>query len=363
MTIATVLHFSDIHTDANMQDLEAIVDLANSTKPDVAASSGNLVDGKIILEMFGKAENEILNFNEDQIKVFSEYGQVYSTVKEIGEEKIKTQLKNPKVSKEERNLFESYFKKKETIDKTIEEITEKAERKREEITKAIMPDLVRYISKIDKGLGKIKCPLLGVRGNHDPDLVYKIMKNMTYLEKTPVKIKGLVFAGAPNTNEILRGLPQELYKGLGEDEFIEDIEKFIQEVGTEEDLKQYKSNNKVYSKLKKQLKSTKADVLVTHKGLDSFAGSAGYGAGLALWLKEETATGDSLISLCGHMHGKPFYSNEHGYEGLRAGAEDPGKKESGVARAYVLHIDTKTKKIVEIDVYKKVYEMADPSNN
>ncbi|MBN1645082.1 metallophosphoesterase [Candidatus Woesearchaeota archaeon] len=363
MAIATVLHFSDIHENGSGQDLDAIVELANSTKPDAAISSGDLVDGQVILDFFAEAEKQVLNLSEEQITLYSTYSPVYITVKQKGEEEIKKQLKDPRVSKEEIGLFKTYFEKKETIDNTIETIAKETENKGQEILKTAMPQLTKYISKLDKGISKIKCPVLGVKGNHDPDLVYKIMKNMIYLEKRPAKIKGLVFAGAPNTNEMISGLPEELYKDLGQDAFVNNIEEFIQRAGSKEDIENFKSNNKVYQKLKKQLQKTKADVLVTHKGLDSFAGNFGYGAGLALWVKEQTVKGKNLINLCGHIHDTPFYSNEHGYEGIRAGAENLGERKSGVARAYVLHIDTETKQITEIDVYKKIYEAIDASKN
>jgi len=355
MAIAKLLQVSDLHDKGDCREIDGLAQLVNETKPDSILAAGDIFDGIVYHKLFLEANEKIdsiINLTDEE-KVISKIQPMYEQLRNMSEDEIKQKIQNlDKPEKEKKQIIENvqtYLENKEEINQIMDNLDSKIKNNQEkiaEINQEVINTIAQNMKKSDEELSKIKPKIIATRGDHETDIAY-LVKNIHWLEKDgPVSVKGLTIAGAPNTYEQIKGIPEELYNKLEEDEPIKDIEEFIKQYGTKDDLEKFKENNQTYQRLENQLKDKKADILVTHKGIDSFAGKWGYGAGLALWVKEKTIDGKKPIILCGHEHSNPFYSNEHGYEGLRSNPE----------RAYVLYVDTETKKIKEIDVYKKVIE-------
>lgn len=298
MAIAKILHVSDIHDRGDLKGLEAVVNFANATKPDAVIGTGDWFDGGVTIGVIEDAK------------------QLVKEAEKTGD--------------------------KENAKKIFNE--------------SIMV-LIQYFLTADNMLKKSKHKYLGVLGNHDPNYVHQ-MQGIHWLDKDgPVEVKGLKIAGAQNMpeTEIIQQFPKDLYAGRERDKYISDIEKFIKETGTKEDLDNFRKSNPVYQRLVKETKEKTADILVAHTGIEKLALEERkdgqkidwqYGAGLALWAKDKVLRKEPLIMMCGHVHPQPLYLNENGYQGLRASNE----------RAYLVHVNTETKQIEQIDVYKRVYK-------
>lgn len=298
MAIATFLQASDTHDRGDLLDLEAVVNLANEKKPDGVILPGDLFDAGVTIGVIEDAK------------------QLVKEAEKTGD--------------------------KENAKKLFNE--------------SIMV-LIQYFLTASNMLKQSKHKYLGVLGNHDPNDVHQ-MQGIHWLDKDgPVEIKGLKIAGAQNMpeTEIIQEFPKELYAGRERDKYISDIEKFIKETGTKEDLDNFRKSNPVYQRLVKETKEKTADILVAHTGIEKLALEERkdgqkidwtYGAGLALWVKDKTLKKEPLIMLSGHVHPQPLYVKEHGYQGLRSSNE----------YAYIIHVNTETKQIEKIEVYQKVYE-------
>ncbi|MBD3362063.1 hypothetical protein GF358_04730 [Candidatus Woesearchaeota archaeon] len=356
MGTITALQISDIHDKGDLSELEALVSFANETKPDVVVAAGDLSDGAVYQQLFLQANKKIIEAIDmpAEEKELVKYQQMHELVSKEGEEKVREHLQSVSGTAEEGEQmleeFKKYLSNKENIAKAINKFQEELGKNKETIAaenKKVFDTIKQHLTGMNTKLGEIKSKKVGVRGNHDSDYVYK-MNNLHWLEKDgPAEINGITFAGAPNTYEAIAGMPQQFYSKLEDDVPIQDINEFIKQFGTNEDLEEFKQNNPVYQRLEKQLQGKSTDFLVTHKGIGEFSQGFGYGAGLALWVKDKIIQENkSPIILSGHIHGDELYSAEEGYQGLRSSNQ----------KAYIMYIDSETKKIKQIDVYKKVYE-------
>lgn len=361
MVIAKLLQVSDSHDRGDLLELEAVVNLERETKPTATVFIGDITDGLRYRDMFVNAQKEVftsVDMPTEEKQAAIKYSMVHALVEEEGEEKIRNEINTaPDLENRDqiRETFESYVKNKDAIQKILRKFHSDFGQKITDANKKILETILTEAAETDKKIGEMKSKILAVRGNHDLDSCYS-MKRIHWLEKDgPVDLQGLLVAGAPNTMHHVKGIPAQLYSTLEEDIPISDIEKFIKETGTKEDIENFKKNNPVYQRLTTQLQGRTADMLVTHIGLGTLALEErkdgqkidwGYGAGLALWVKDKVLKKEPLIMLSGHVHSQPLYVKEHGYQGLRSSNE----------RAYVIHVNTETKQIEQIDVYKKVYE-------
>jgi hypothetical protein len=187
-------------------------------------------------------------------------------------------------------------------------------------------------------------PIYGVRGNHDLVFAYNTMSNIKYLEmlKDPVEVKGLRIAGAPNVGETQAFLYKEFAKDVEMEQHapVEQIAEFLAQNGDAEDLKEFYANNPVYQRMKDQ----EFDMLLTHQGLDEFAGSHGCGIGLSKIVQMKKP----LLVCSGHLHKKGLRNDEFGYYGAKTCERV----------AYVHHINTETKEIEQVEVFEKKYREA-----
>lgn len=192
------------------------------------------------------------------------------------------------------------------------------------------------ISVFDSIIGEFGVPVYGVRGNWDPDQIYQL-KNMHFVEKQPIQLEGLNIAGVPGWYEKVRIIPNCFYKDVEIEPTNQEIEELLQE--NEKEAKNLIENNQVLKRLKDQ----SIDILVAHKGphalAEDLSGSSnyGYGYGLGRIVEEKKPK----IVLGGHIH-QSLFDGTHNYQGVRSGDE----------KAYVLHIDAGSSKIVQIDKYK-----------
>jgi Icc-related predicted phosphoesterase len=350
MAILTALNCADIHTGIESErpyNLEAVIDLSKKEKVDIVLNAGDLVDAWQYVNRHLKRIQEAV-LSEEEAEVLIQNQGIAQWVAKEGEENIRKVLENMPSEENQKILseLEKYISNKDAFLAAAAKFKKGMENPSEEIKTKTLEEIAGHISMIDKKLKEFEAPVISVAGNHDPDFVYE-MKNTHYLEKKgAVNARGLTIDGTPNTNEIVPHLPEEFYRKENDD-FHPDVEGFIEQFGTEEDLQNFKTNNAVYKRMKK------ADLVLAHKKPQRFSVDSegqdmdtqfGYGAGLMQIIKD---TNPSVI-LSGHTHGREFFSTECGYEMLRASHQ----------RAYVLEINTETKQIERIKVYRRVYEEA-----
>jgi len=356
MGTITALQISDLHDKGDLSELEALVSFANQTKPDVLAIAGDLQDGLTYRQFFLEANQKIIESIDmpDEEKELVKYQQMHDLVSQEGEETVRENIEQlaqtHEKGKQIMGEFEKYLNNKENVENAINKFYDELEKNKESIeqeNKKAFAKIQQHLVGMNNKLGEIKAKKIGVRGNHDIDAIYSL-DQIHWLEKDgPAEIKGITFAGAPNTYEAIIGVPSEFYNALEDDPPTKDITEFIKQFGGDEDLEAFKQNNPVYQRLEKQLQGKSTDILVTHKGIGEFAHEYGYGAGLALWVKDKIIQENKPTTiLSGHIHGDELYSTTEGYQGLRSSNQ----------KAYIIHMDSETKKIKQIEVYKKVYE-------
>lgn len=242
--------------------------------------------------------------------------------------------------------------------KPMQEFMEWRKKAYDESSEKMLEYAKQQYQTLNAALESFNVPLLGVRGNHDFDGAYEILSNITFVEQTGgVNLKGLIVQAAPNVYEHMG--PQEVYKTLERDlaTHPQDLQMILQQIAqkdgedaAKEYMKKVKSGNpydvpehiKEVIDTYKRLQGKPGDILLTHKGPDELAkqGDRDYGSGIGLYhIIQEM---EPSIILGGHIHDDGAYDDSHGYQGLR----------SSDKVVYINHIDTDTKKLVAIDIYK-----------
>lgn len=371
MAIAKFLHSTDIHAYGDMKDLIAVKDLANSINGlDAMLFTGDLFEGKFYLEKSWKCTKEIRKIvlgalSEADMQCIT----LHQKISEIGgEEAIKKALEQGEIPEQEKEgltkILQMYEEKKPAIKNAFQKAAESEQKNQKQIVSMRQKTLEEMTAMIDKDienmdavLQDIKAPRYGVRGNHDPNAIYTL-QNMTFLErlKNPVNVKGISIAGALGFHQQLNfgdeAASELFYSGVEFEPCIADMAEFIKKFGNKDDLKKFFENNTNY----RRLKDKKFDMLLSHKGpfdmsVDTYdptdccglgPGKWGFGPGLAKIVEEKKP-----IVLAGHVHLSEYYSDKPGYMEIRGSPN----------RSYLIHINTETKEIEQIDVYKRKHSI------
>lgn len=383
MALVKLLQASDVHDETvGAKRFKGIVNLANQVKVDGMLLIGDFFDKQdVALSQFLRQRN--LPKIRERLEKYTpkekeNFGIAYGLYQQLGGlEGAKRRVNSPDLPDEERKnileLIKLYEANQVEIDKLWKEHAEWSRDLEQKVTKKVLAESKKRYEGLDKILTKYAGPVLGIRGNWETDSAYEanVMKKLKLVEKekSPVKIKGLSFVGAPNWYEAVvgkGGLPIGVYEKM-EHDFVdpeedddpkstaEQVATFIKKHAPDE-FDRYVANvnaggnpkdipvaalekHPVYARLK-----NKADVLLTHKGPDKMAlRQDGFNtrSGWCLEHAVENNVQPSII-LGGHIHGKGLYDDSNGYQGLR----------SSDRRVYVTTIDDVSKKITQIDVYK-----------
>jgi Icc-related predicted phosphoesterase len=232
-----------------------------------------------------------------------------------------------------------------------------------DLKKELKDEMFYRLSALDNILGKIGCPVYGVRGNWETDYVVDHKwKNLKWLEKEGVvNVKGLRIAGAQNWYEAPAELALEGFyekaehdpawggnRGLADNEFeksvVPDDMQFIDEGRIPP---RFLENNEVW----KRLNDKNFDVLFTHKGPHELVAEEkdgelkNYGSGIGL--EGVIRKVKPSIIVAGHIHGKgkvfrTRLSNDYVYQAVRTSNEE----------FFDMKIDTSTKQIVDMTKYR-----------
>lgn len=367
MAVLKLLQASDVHEedDVRMPRWRDVRSLANSSKVDIALLLGDFFDEQDSM-IAAELQKELSaacqqHFPKSMLKDVDVYNRLNRHVQEVGGlERLKQAVEGPEVPDELRNEIKGligYFEaNKNRIKPSLDAFSRDKwlKDKHKKMADVISQEAGERYKRLDDLVGGIKAPVLGVRGNWEVDCVYD-MKKIQFVEKKPVTIKGLTFAGAPNWYERLAALPAGLYaKHEWDPASVDDMVNFIQNNGTQEDLEKYVRNVEagnplaIPEKIKKKLptyarlENVKADVLLTHKGPGLMAVEGDKDLGSGFGLEHAMQKMKPKIVLGGHIHGKGFFTDEDGYQGLR----------STDRRVYISHVDNSAKKILKIEVYK-----------
>ncbi len=367
MAVIKLLQASDVHEedDVRMPRWKAVRSLANSSKVDIALLLGDFFhtqDVVIADELKKELSAEYqTHFPKSLLKDVQVHTDLVGSIKQVGGlENLKQAVEAPGVPEEMRKEIKGqiayYEANKDRIKNSLDAIGKDKwlQGKHKSIADIISKEAGSRYKKLDELVGGIKAPVLGVRGNWEVDCVYD-MKKIQFVEKKPVTVKGLTFAGAPNWYEALAHLPGELYsKHEWDPANPQGVVDFIQKNGTQEDLEKYVRNVEAGNPLaipekmlKKfptyaRLENVKADVLLTHKGPGLMAMEGDEDRGSGYGLEHAMRKMKPSMVLGAHIHGKGLFTDEDGYQGLK----------STDRRVYISHVDNSAKKILKIEVYK-----------
>jgi len=365
-----VLQGSDFHFK-DEQDLEARVkamaDLAAKEQVDAAFLLGDFFNDQAqeyagFWQLRKEEEQRMKSLPKDAVNDY----QMFVQIQQLGgPEKLMQLLQSGQLNKNDAQgvtqLLQQFQQRGPHLEdslKTMKEFLQWRQDAYKQSSEAMLTYAKQQYETLNDALEAFDVPLLGVRGNHDFDGVYETLSNITFVEKTGgVDLNGLVIQAAPNVYEQVG--PGEVYKTLERDlathpQDLQMIVQYIAQKDGEGEAKKYveqvQSGNpydvpeyiKEMIDTYKRLKGKQGDVLLTHKGPDQLAkqGDRDYGSGIGLHhiIKEM----DPSIILGGHIHDDGAFDDSHGYQGLR----------SSDKVVYINHIDTDSKRIVAIDVYK-----------
>lgn len=361
---ATDFHFkNDEDLETRMRELKKT---AHESDVDIAYFGGDFFDEqdpRLYQELMQTAQQELYQTLETELgeDVAQAFG-IAQTINQLGGlERISALLQSGKLNEEQTQqltqLTKVYQENEEAIHQSLELVKpymEEFERKHAYVTGQVKEAAKRNYERMDELLADFSCETWGVRGNHDIDPIYDVMKNLKFVEKEgSLVLKGIKFAGAGNWYEMV--LPEQFYKDATIDPVSpQQIAEIIQEHGSKEDLEAYvKSVQEDKNPFKfpeyvldhleeyQRLNDVEADVLLTHKGHGKMAGQGDryFGSGMGLELAMQKM--QPKVVLGGHVHG-PLYTEDHGYQGFRTGDK----------HVYILNMDTDTKQVVSYDVFE-----------
>lgn len=378
--VIKILQATDVHeTDVeNLPRYHKLNELMGEA--DLAYYGGDFfeVEHHLWQEMVhGVLEDLVQRHSEETVRDWMFYGQVTHGG---GVQELKSLLGSQELSEENRDQLEAVIGEYEQNRDRIEGNAKKIETD-DEFRRQNEQLLGNYAGKIREIYGRLAdvmaeapAPILVVRGNHDLDMIDEALDDLVQdgkvyrpdLADGAVSVPGidLTFAGAMNWYEALRVVPGELYQTAEFDLFMTNKPEsqqmwakqalaFIQQYGTEDDVLQYVESvkrgdpwgvpDRVKEKLPvaQRLKGTKADVLLTHKGMGMFATSGDVDQGSGIGLDYVVKEMQPAIHLCGHVHGEGLVSEENGVQGVRSSDQ----------KVYMLHVDEETKEVVQVDVY------------
>lgn len=361
-----LLHFTDTHADDpyDFSKFQYVKDIANAEKVDGVLCGGDFLDDPDLNPIMQIKENRM----RDLIQWIGDDGYLVGVGLQVLRSGGIEQLKNSK-KPELMKLARTYSTYQSEIESAIEKYANRikmndmwtaAEIK--EAQKDIDIDNRLRCYALDEILGKIKCPVYAVRGNHDFDhLVNFKWKNLKFLDDV-ADVKGLKIAAAPNWYETLGEAPESYYEKMEKDmsydgnsgnlsreynDLVEDLKrKYPEEIVKKIILTQILPGLSAY----KRLNGKQFDVLLTHKGPHELATQkiedkmVNFGSGVGLETIIHQARPKTIFA--GHVH-VPLVvnqrvSDDYSYHGLRGSPEE----------FFVGYFDEKTKSLAEFQRHR-----------
>ncbi len=311
-------HFKD-RADATAR-FRAFVELSNRRKADLALLEGDYTGNDRAKDLKKYAKNP------DQFEQLS--ADVYQVRKQLSQ-------KAGRILSEEETL-EMIVQQQPEYKQPLQEYREDKKR----VNEGFKKNSRELAEIVNIEAAKIKGKFAHQLGNHDPEFINGIITNGHSLYSDGIlEIKGVKFGGDPDTYELLPLVDEELFPHLSD---VNDTWKYKKnELDTHEKIENYKKNSKTYQRYEK------VDVLTAHKVVDDniVEGRKGdYGTAHKLIVENAKKKGRKIISVGGHIHDGGGISNLDGHFALR----------SGPNYAFEYVIDTNTKEIKEVIVYKLV---------